>query len=81
MKRQQFLLGLFSGLLLGVGTTIASFTLVLHSAPQSPVQGLVTRPILTSPILLETQSAPSGIPPGAHRREFNGRVYYIVPLG
>jgi hypothetical protein len=75
MKRQQFLLGLISGLLLGVGTTIASFALVSDSAPQSPVPQPVT-----NPILLETQSAPSGIPPGAHRREFNGRVYYIVPL-
>jgi hypothetical protein len=75
MKRQQFLFGLFSGLLLGVGTTIASLALMSHSAPRSPVQWPVT-----NPILLETQSAPSGIPPGAHRHEFNGRVYYIVPL-
>jgi hypothetical protein len=75
MKRQQFLFGLFSGLLLGVGTTIASFALVSDSALQSPVPQPVT-----NSILLETQSAPSGIPPGAHSFEFNGRVYYIVPL-
>ena len=75
MKRQQFLFGLFSGLLLGVGTTIASFALVSDSAPHSPVP----RPV-TGPILLETQPAPSGILPGADPFEFNGRVYYIVPL-
>ncbi len=75
MKRQFFLFGLFSGLLLGVGATIASFALASHSAPPSPP----TRPV-TNPIFLETQSAPSGIPRGAQPHEFNGRIYYVIPL-
>ena len=75
MKCQNFLLGVLSGLVLGVGATIASFALRSHSAPPSPP----TRPI-TNPILLRTQSAPSGIPRGAQPREFNGKIYYIVPL-
>ncbi|HUY36685.1 MAG TPA: hypothetical protein VMV69_28380 [Pirellulales bacterium] len=76
MKRQHFLLGLFFGLLLGVGATIASFPLASHSAPPSPP----TRPVTNPMILLDTQSARSGIPRGAHGREFNGQIYYVIPI-
>ena len=75
MRRRHFLLGVLSGLVLGVGATIATFALAPHSAPPSSP----TRPI-TNPILLGTKSAPSGIPRGAQPREFNGKIYYIVPL-
>ena len=76
MTRQIFLVGLLCGLVVGVGATLAALGLV-----QRPKTAVAIPPQVPVHVLVEPdRSNADGIPPGAHRYEFNGQPVYIIPL-
>jgi hypothetical protein len=67
--QKRFLVGFFCGIVFGVVGSIAVYRMTFRPSP-----------ILMQPVIQSEPFASPGLPPNAHRRQFNGSPYYIVPL-
>ena len=66
--QKRFLAGLLCGLILGISGSFA-----VNHMTNCP------SPIMMQPLTVQPQTSPD-MPPNAHRREFNGSWYYLIPL-
>jgi hypothetical protein len=80
MKRNQFLIGMLFGLVLGVCTAMLANAIHSPGGVQAPLSPTPTVPVWR----VDGQGCQvpddKSIPRGWQKRYFNGQPYYIVPL-